>query len=77
LVTYLRGTEEKVFTPPSGTLGPHVLYPVVLPFDEEIQSFDSTATYYKDDGTRLLLDELITVVPHNPSWSRDYLEEVA
>lgn len=73
--TYIRGTNVEDVHQPKGPSDLYIGYSALVPFNEDIQHFDSTATFWTKDGTRIMLDELITVLPHDPAWRSSFIAE--
>lgn len=74
LKTFVRGTHLDNLHQPTGFNDLYVSYPFLVPFAEEIQAFEARA-FYSPDGKRLALDELITVLPHDPNWADAFASE--
>jgi GrpB-like predicted nucleotidyltransferase (UPF0157 family) len=72
--TFVRGTDVDAAHNP-GLNGLHLHYSFGNPFDDDIRSFD-VSSFWEADGTRHVIDEQITVVPHSTNWSQRYREEL-
>ena len=75
MTQYFRGTDISQVHQPNVLGGFHIAYPTSLPFDEDIQAFDAGGAFWSTDGKRAMLDELITVLPHDPRWASRYMRE--
>jgi GrpB-like predicted nucleotidyltransferase (UPF0157 family) len=73
--TFVRGTDLENARRPVGVNDLHVQYSFSNPFAADIRHFDAMRTFWEADGTRHVVDEQITVVPHNPNWSRWFEDE--
>ena len=71
---YVRGTDVDAVHQPAGA-GLYLGYSALLPFDEDIQSFDPTQTFWTPGGTQVALDELITCLPHDRRWADSFIQE--
>jgi len=66
--TYVRGTNVDDVYQPKGPTDLYLGGSTLLPFAEDIHQFDSTASFWGRGNTHVMLDELITVLPHEPRW---------
>ncbi len=70
---YLGGTDLEQFSQ-SDPHGLHIHPTIALPFHEDIATFEPQQTFWTQEGNRVLLDELITVVPHASQWQTQFAE---
>jgi GrpB-like predicted nucleotidyltransferase (UPF0157 family) len=83
--TFIRGTDVQEIHGAGGIHDLHITYSFGNPFAEDIQSFDVARTFWelrrKPDGTedpaRHVIDEQITMVPHDARWARWFQDEMA
>lgn len=61
--------------PTPGPLGLHVHPTIALPFRADIRNFQPQRTFRNQNGNATLLDELITIVPHDVRWPVIFREE--
>jgi GrpB-like predicted nucleotidyltransferase (UPF0157 family) len=73
--TFIRGTDLEEIHSPNGLNDFHVHYKYGNPFDDDIQNFDVTSTFWEDDGTRHVVDEQITLFPSDERWQHWFKEE--
>jgi GrpB-like predicted nucleotidyltransferase (UPF0157 family) len=73
--TFIRGTDLEEIHNPNDLNDFHVHYDYGNPFDDDINSFDVTRTYWEDDGTRHVVDEQVTVFPSEARWQQWFEEE--
>ncbi len=74
---FIRGTDMEEIEGQAGMQDFHIQYAFGNPFDDDIQSFDATRTFYEEDGTRHVVDEQITVLPSDSRWPTDFTAECA
>ena len=72
--TFIRGTEIDLVHQSQGPGDFHVIYAYANPFNEDVQAFDPSR-YLNEDGSGIVIDEPITVVPHEPAWLDWYAAE--
>jgi len=71
---FIRGTDIDQVHQAKGLGDFHVNYGYANPFDEDVQAFNP-CRYWNDDGSGTVIDEPITVVPHEPAWLDCYASE--
>ena len=70
--TYIRGTDIDAIHQPTAFNNLHVGYSFVLPFHDDLRSFEPGAAHYSPSGNRIVLDELITLLPFDRKWLSRY-----
>ena len=71
---FIRGTEIDVVHQAHGFGDFHLNYTYALPFDEDVHAFDPSH-FWNDDGSGIVIDEPVTVVPHENDWADAYVSE--
>jgi GrpB-like predicted nucleotidyltransferase (UPF0157 family) len=73
---FMRGVDVEVVHTNfrTGDLG--VTYNYAFPSSEDVQAFDPSH-FWSEDGKGAVIDEPITVVPHEKTWAQDYASEQA
>ena len=74
--TFVRGVDIEAVHIPKAVGDLHVNYPYVIPFNEDIDAFNPQR-FWNEDSSGVVIDEPITVVPHEETWKRDYASEQA
>lgn len=70
---YLGGTDLESLPQPALS-GLHVHPTIALPFNEDIATFAPERTFWTKEGNRVILDELVTVLPHDLRWQSEFTE---
>jgi len=71
---FIRGTEIDVVHQALGFGDFHLNYTYALPFDEDVHAFDPSH-FWNEDGSGTVIDEPVTVVPHENDWANTYASE--
>ena len=74
--TYVRGTDVDAITQTFEPQTLHIGYTYGNLFDEDIRSFDTRSAFWEMNGTGHVLDEQITILPHDVKWPQWFEEEV-
>lgn len=74
--TFVRGVDIEAVHQAQAVGDLSVAYPYAFPFNEDVQAF-APQHFWNEDGSGVVIDEPITVVPSEETWARDYDSEQA